>query len=82
MWPTDFRTNGMNGGQTSCMQFEIMTLDHEREPSNALRTTTRGRLWYNALGSSLGNSLYKGCAALCINVSAVQMQVGILSSCC
>jgi len=71
MWPTDFRTKGMNGGQTPCMQFEIMTVDHERKPSNALRTTICGRLWYAALGSSLGNSLHKGCAALCTIVSAV-----------
>ena len=32
MWPTDFRNNGMNGGQTPCMQFEIMIVDYERNP--------------------------------------------------
>jgi hypothetical protein len=71
MWPTDFRTKEMNGGQTPCMQFEIMTLDQEKKPSNALRTTICRRHLYTTLGSSLGNSLHKRCAALFTNMSAV-----------
>jgi hypothetical protein len=70
MWLTDFRTNGMDGGQKPCMQLEIMAVDHERKSSNALRTTC-GRRWHTALGSSHGNSLQKGCTGLYTNVSAV-----------